>query len=152
MSEVKKILNTGPGWLQNSSSTFPQTIYNMYMSLSNNLAGEQASSAAFEMQAQAIILACLGEKAWDFILNRWNEYYNFLNGESTQKTDLVGQTKDAIRNNIWLWLAGEALEQYNKKYAGDGYVCKTAVTWIPANVKVECLHPGAPNDEEKAAI
>lgn len=115
------------------------------MSLSNNLAGEAADSAAFEMQAQAIIYACLGEYAFEFVEYKWERYSNKI----AQSKNAAGLTNDAIRNNIWLRLAGEAVEMYNKKYAGDGYVCKTAVTWIPEGVKVECLNPGVATKEEK---
>lgn len=146
--ENKKVLTSGPGWLQNSSSTWPQTIYNMYMSLSNNLAGEQANSAAFEMQAQAIIYACLGDLAFDFVDKKWDQYYDKVAGAKNAKT----LNTAAIRNNLWLRLAGEAVEVYNKKYAGDGYVCKSAVTWIPEGVKFECLQPGTAAPEEKGSV
>jgi hypothetical protein len=135
--EAKKteILTSGPAFLNNTSSTWPQTKYNMFMSLSNNLAGEDASNAAFEMQAKAIVYACLGSQGFKFIKNRWHDYYVEIEKAEITKND------DAIRNDIWLRIAGEAIEIDNKKTSGDGYMCKTAVTWIPPGVKVECLPP-----------
>jgi len=105
------------------------------MSLSNNLAGEDPSNAAFEMQAKALIYACLGSKGFAFIKAKWERYYSDLEEADVSKND------DAIRNDVWLRIAGEAIEIDNKKTAGDGYMCKTAVTWIPDGVKVECLPP-----------
>jgi hypothetical protein len=128
-------LVSGPAFLNNNSSTWPQTKYNMFMSLSNNLAGEDASNAAFEMQAKAIVYACLGSKGFQFIKNRWHNYYVEIESADISKND------DAIRNDIWLRIAGEAIEIDNKRTSGDGYMCKTAVTWIPEGVEVKCLPP-----------
>jgi len=133
--EKKEILTSGPAFLNNTASTWPQTKYNMFMSLSNNLAGEEANNAAFEMQAKAVIYACLGSKGFAFIKSKWGAYYAEIEAADISKND------DAIRNDIWLRIAGEAIEIDNKKTSGDGYMCKTAVTWIPPNVKVECLPP-----------
>jgi hypothetical protein len=107
----------------------------MFMSLSNNLAGEDASNAAFEMQAKAVIYACLGSQGFKFIKDKWKEYFEEIEKAEISKND------DAIRNDIWLRIAGEAIEIDNKRTSGDGYMCKTAVTWIPDGFTVKCLPP-----------
>jgi len=138
----RSILSTGAGWLPNSGSTWPQTIYQMYQNLSNNLAGESADNAAFEMQARSIIGACLGKAAHIFIKKNKQKYYDEAQDEMTTDTTGGKFTRDeAARNIMWDRLAFEALELYNKKTSGDGFLCKTAVTWIPPCVKVECLQP-----------
>ncbi len=144
MTEIKSAtLTTGPGWLQNSSSTWPQTIYNMYMSLSNNLAGENADTAAFDMQAKAIIGGCLGSASRKFIKAKKQAYLDEALADTSIDTYNGKFTKrDAALKDVWEQLAAEAVEIYNKKTSGDGYLCKTAVTWIPPGVKVECLPPG----------
>ncbi len=144
----RAILSTGAGWLPNSGSTWPQTIYQMYQNLSNNLAGESADNAAFEMQARSIIGACLGKGAHSFIKKNKDTYYQEALEEMTTETTTGRFSRDeAARNVMWDRLAAEALELYNKKTSGDGFLCKTAVTWIPPGVTVECLQPELEGEE-----
>jgi hypothetical protein len=145
----RAVLTTGAGWMPNNGSIWPQTIYQMYQNLSNNLAGENPDTAAFEMQARSIIGACLGKAAHIFIKKYRKQYYNEAKEDETIETFGGKFTREqAAINVMWDRLAFEALELYNKKTSGDGYLCKTAVTWIPPNVKVECLQPAFDEETE----